>query len=120
MAITPERDDGPTASAADASEAGHEHLGSGLDRPIQELLGRQLRAAYGMMAEKPAYLGDPGVPVEFELQLQRLESRERAHDRGLEAVEQALQAVGHEPAAGADHDGATASSRPPHRHFTAV
>ena len=67
-----------------------------LPRPIQEHLGQQLRMRYRQAEDKPAYLGDPALPIEFELLLQRLEASERqryramAHEQGVEAVERAL------------------------------
>ena len=94
---TPERDDAPAAAPPDAPP---EQAGAGLPRPIQEHLGRQLRTSYNAETEeKPAYLGDPALPLEFELLLQRLEVSERqrirkmAHDQGLEAVERALREI---------------------------
>lgn len=61
-----------------------------LPRPLQEHLGQQLRAAYQLAADKPAFLGDPAIPAEFDRHLQRLETREKAHERGIEAVKAAL------------------------------
>lgn len=66
-----------------------------LPRPVQEHLGRELRTTYHTAEEKPAFLGDSGVPPEFEGYIQRIEARERvqerAHERGVEAVRAALQ-----------------------------
>jgi hypothetical protein len=62
----------------------------GLDKPIQEHLGQRLRAAYNEVAEKPAYLGDPTLPPEIENQLHELETRIRVHEKGTEAVREAL------------------------------
>jgi hypothetical protein len=80
-----------------APPPGEDAAGAGLSRPIQEHLGRELRTTYNAEApEKPAYLGDPVLPLEFELLLQRLEVSERqrigeiAHSHGIEAVERAL------------------------------
>ena len=62
-----------------------------LPREIQERLGQQLRSDYHAAMEKPAYLGDPAVPVVFDQHIQRLAARERARKRGVEAVKAALQ-----------------------------
>jgi hypothetical protein len=62
-----------------------------LDKSIQEHLGQKLRAAYNEVAEKPAYLGDPVLPLEIEEQLLELETRVRAHRTGTEAVREALE-----------------------------
>ena len=62
----------------------------GLDRPVQDALGEQLRTALNETAEKPAYLGDPAIPVEFEHQLLRLESTIEVREKGVEAVRDAL------------------------------
>ena len=76
-----------------------EHGASPLPAPVQEHLARQLRATYQVMAAKPAYLGDPALPLEFERHIERLASRERAeirekvHNLGIEAVEAALEEV---------------------------
>jgi len=61
-----------------------------LDQAIQEHLGQKLRSAYNEVAEKPAYLGDPVLPLEIEEQLIELETRVRAHRTGTEAVREAL------------------------------
>jgi hypothetical protein len=69
--------------------------GTPLPRPIQEHLGRQLRAVYRETEPSPAYLGDPGLPSAFDDHLHRLADREaggeRARIRGLGAVRAALQ-----------------------------
>lgn len=66
-----------------------------LPRPVQEHLGRQLRAAYRAAEPPPAYLGDPALPSTFDDVVRRLASREgapeRAGARGLSAVRVALQ-----------------------------
>jgi hypothetical protein len=64
-----------------------------LPRPIQEHLGRKLRAIYYEEGEKPVYLGDPVLPPELDSHLQRLEQRERIHNKGVEAVEEALSMI---------------------------
>jgi hypothetical protein len=61
-----------------------------LDRSVQDFLGRKLRAAYNEVAEKPAYLGDPALPPEFEHQLVRIEATIRTHEGGVNAVREAL------------------------------
>ena len=105
MPDTPERDKAPAVPPADAPRSSPEQAGVGLPRPIQEHLGQQLRTTYNAETpEKPAYLGDPVLPLEFELQLQRLEASERqriremAHNQGIEAVERALRDIGAGPA----------------------
>ena len=72
---------------------------SGLARPLQDHLAQQLRSTYQTLAEKPAFLGDPAVPAEFEQHLQRLEAVERGRQRekirtkGVEAVKTALEGI---------------------------
>ena len=97
MADTPEEDRARAVPPADAPGGSPDQAGAALPRPIQELLGKQLRTTYSAETpDKPAYLGDPVLPIEFELLLQRLEASERqryramAHDQGVEAVERAL------------------------------
>jgi len=92
-----ERSEAPDAPSEQESGSGVVDSGVVLPRPIQEHLGQQLRTTYNAEeSEKPAYLGDTALPLEFELQLQRLEASERrrlremAHDLGTQAVEQAL------------------------------
>ena len=82
-----------------AGETEAEHGATPLPPPVQEHLAQQLRATYQVMAAKPAYLGDPALPPEFERHIERLENRERAeirekaHNLGVEAVEAALEEV---------------------------
>ena len=63
---------------------------------VQEHLGRMLRADYYERAEKPRYLGDPGLPLEFDPYLYRLVQKERAlrisriREQGTRAVADAL------------------------------
>jgi hypothetical protein len=72
---------------------------SGLARPLQEHLAQKLRSAYHELADKPAFLGDPAVPVEFEYHLQRLEAvekvrhEEKVHNQAVEAVKTALEDI---------------------------
>ena len=63
---------------------------SSLERPVQEHLGKTLRAIYQIMAEKPTYLGEPSFPAAFEAQLDRLARRVTAGERGTSAVAKAL------------------------------
>jgi hypothetical protein len=63
---------------------------SPLPRLVQEHLARQLHAAYLEIQDKPAYLGDPGLPPEFGSHLHRLSMRQRAGQNGLAAVAAAL------------------------------
>ena len=68
--------------------------GGSLPQAVQEHLGQQLRAAYGEVAEKPAFLGDPALAAEFEESLQRMEAahRRRVRDKAFGAVAAALDA----------------------------
>ncbi len=67
-----------------------------LPEAVQEHLGRMLRADYFERGEKPQYLGDPGLPVEFDPYLYRLVQMERAvrvtriREQGTKAVADAL------------------------------
>ena len=65
-----------------------------LPRDIQEHLGRQLRSALRDPSEKPAYLGDPGTPSQFDRLISRMESGERIHERAVQAVGKALDDLG--------------------------
>ena len=49
-----------------------------LPHSVQEHLGQMLRADYYERGEKPRYLGDSALPVEFDPYLYRLEQKERA------------------------------------------
>jgi hypothetical protein len=72
---------------------------SRLPRPLQEHLAQKLRSAYQELGDKPAFLGDPAIPVEFEHHLQRLEAAEKArhvekvHNQAVEAVKTALEDI---------------------------
>jgi hypothetical protein len=63
---------------------------------IQDHLGQMLRAEYYERGDKPRFLGDPALPLEFDPYLQRLDQRERAlrssmiGDKGRHAVAAAL------------------------------
>ncbi|MGO4524294.1 hypothetical protein AB4097_05445 [Microvirga sp. 2MCAF35] len=67
-----------------------------LPHSVQEHLGRMLRADYYELADKPRYLGDPALPLEFDPYLYRLEQKERAlrimrvREQGTRAVAEAL------------------------------
>ena len=67
-----------------------------LPRSVQEHLGRTLRADYYLRGDKPKYLGDTALPVEFDPYLYRLEQKERAsrimriREHGTTAVATAL------------------------------
>ena len=67
-----------------------------LPRSVQEHLGQTLRADYYLRGDKPKYLGDPALPVEFDPYLYRLEQKERAsrimrvREHGTTAVATAL------------------------------
>jgi hypothetical protein len=76
---------------ADTSELSANPAGLALPPPVRDHLGRELRAAYHALAEKPAFLGEAVAPPELDDQVRALETRARAiHDRGVEAVETAL------------------------------
>ena len=80
------------------TDAGREPASS-LPRTLQEHLAQKLRSAYHELAEKPAFLGDPAIPVEFEYHLARLEAvekvrhTEKVRNQGLEAVKSALEDI---------------------------
>ena len=61
-----------------------------LPRPIQEHLGRQLRSVYNEATPKPAFLGDSDLPPQFERLIRRIETSERVHEVGIDAVRKAL------------------------------
>ena len=67
-----------------------------LPHSVQEHLGQELRAEYFQRGEKPQYLGDPALPLEFDSYLYRLEQVERAarlariREHGALAVADAL------------------------------
>jgi hypothetical protein len=67
-----------------------------LPRSVQEHLGQKLRADYYERGDKPKYLGDPALPIEFDPYLYRLEQKERAsrimriREHGATAVAAAL------------------------------
>jgi hypothetical protein len=63
---------------------------------IQDHLGQLLRAEYYERGDKPRFLGDPALPLEFDPYLQRLNQKERAlrasmiGEQGRQAVAAAL------------------------------
>jgi len=67
-----------------------------LPKPVQEHLGRTLRAQLHEAGEKPQYLGDPMVPREFDPIIEKIEMKDRARrtakieEAGRQAVEAAL------------------------------
>ena len=67
-----------------------------LPRSVQEHLGQKLRADYYERGDKPKYLGDSALPIEFDPYLYRLEQKERAsrimriREHGATAVAAAL------------------------------
>lgn len=79
----------PRRRAPDAAPAGPVVL----SKEVQEHIGQQLRTEYDIVAEKPSFLGDPAIPEQFDWQIARLETRERAHSEALEAVEKALEEI---------------------------
>ena len=93
-----DRDDEDAPGRGGLGRAGPEPTSS-LPRPLQEHLAQQLRSAYHELSDKPAFLGDPNLPVEFEYHLARLEAVERdrliekIRSEGLEAVRAALEEI---------------------------
>jgi hypothetical protein len=87
-----------TAKAGEGGLEGHDSSSS-LPRTLQEHLAQKLRSAYHELAEKPAFLGDPAIPVEFEYHLARLEAVEKnrhiekVRNQGIEAVKSALEDI---------------------------
>ena len=85
---------------ADGTETDADRLdGAGvpLSRSIQEHLGRQLRSVYNESAAKPAFLGDTDLPPQFERLIRRIETSEKVHEVGVEAVRKALGPEGGTP-----------------------
>jgi hypothetical protein len=93
-----DREDEGAPAKGGLGRAGHEPTSS-LPRPLQEHLAQQLRSAYHELSDKPSFLGDPTLPVEFEYHLARLEAVERnrlierIRREGLEAVRSALEEI---------------------------
>jgi hypothetical protein len=87
-----------------------------LPPPVREHLGRELRAAYVAHEDKPAYLGDPALPLAFDEPLHRLAKQERtsrrkrARDRGIAAVESALEQADGDPHPASDQQQREAGS----------
>lgn len=75
-----------------AENRGHAHGSNlpGLPEETREHLGRALRSSLDAGTERPAYLGDPVTPPEFEDQVDRLRRRLTAREEGPAAVEGAL------------------------------
>lgn len=63
-----------------------------LPADVQDHLGQLLRAEYYERSDKPRFLGDPALPLEFDPYLQRLDQKERAL-RAARIGEQGKQAV---------------------------
>lgn len=67
-----------------------------LPHSVQEHLGWGLRAEYFQRGDRPKYLGDTALPLEFDSHLYRLEESERAaklariQEQGVLAVANAL------------------------------
>jgi len=57
---------------------------------VQDHLGQKLRAAFAESEDKPAYLGDPALPPELEHKLLEVERAAEVHEKGIEAVKDAL------------------------------
>ena len=65
-----------------------------IDKPVQERLGRELRVTYGAIEAKPAFLGDPALPPQFDEPVRRFQRAQKAHETGVAAVERALADLG--------------------------
>ena len=84
---------------ADRSSPRHRSNTPSLPTDIQDHLGRMLRAEYYERGDKPRFLGDPAVPLEFDPYLQRLDRKERdlrssmIGEKGKHAVATALLGV---------------------------
>ena len=63
---------------ASKSAPGHGSNTPSLSTNIQDHLGQLLRAEYYERGDKPRFLGDPALPLEFDPYLQRLDQKERA------------------------------------------
>ena len=92
------RNDEAAAVEGDVAHSAPEQASS-LPRTLQEHLAQKLRSAYHELSDKPTFLGDPTLPVEFEYHLARLEAVERnrllekIRNQGLEAVKSALEDI---------------------------
>jgi hypothetical protein len=66
---------------------------------VLDRLGQELRAVYYQRSERPQYVGDPALPLEFDPYLYRLYQKEqasrleRADQTGLSAVAGALNSL---------------------------
>jgi hypothetical protein len=92
-------DDGKEDDIKSAESGATPESAAKLPRPLQEHLARELRSTYHATEDKPAFLGDPAIPVEFEHQLQRLETvekvrhTEKVQNKAIEAVKSALEDI---------------------------
>ena len=75
---------------ADNKQDAPKREGVSLPRTVQEHLGRRLRTALHVEADKPAYLGESSVPPQFAPLVRRLEAGERGERQGYDAVKKAL------------------------------
>ncbi|MET0428626.1 MAG: hypothetical protein ABW026_09010 [Microvirga sp.] len=81
---------------ADMRRHGRQGNVAPLPAAILEHLGRKLRATYHETSERPKFVGDPALPLEFDPLLYRLYQKERtfrlerAETTGLAAVAVAL------------------------------
>ena len=88
-----------SALKADRSVTRYRSNTPSLPADIQDHLGRMLRAEYYERGDKPRFLGDPAVPLEFDPYLQRLDQKERdlrssmIAEKGRHAVAAALLGV---------------------------
>ncbi len=84
---------------ADRSAPSYRSNTPSLPANIQDHLGRMLRAEYYERGDKPRFLGDPALPLEFDPYLQRLDQKERDRrssmigQKGRHAVAAALLGV---------------------------
>ena len=65
------------SSKADTSVSRYRSNTPSLPANIQDHLGQLLRAEYYERGDKPRFLGDPALPLEFDPYLQHLDQKER-------------------------------------------
>lgn len=94
MTANPDDPNVPGSTESEPARPEADEANSRLPRPIQEHLGQQLRTTYNTLAEKPAFLGDSVVPPHLDHHLQRLETREKIRDQGVDAIAEALEEMG--------------------------
>jgi hypothetical protein len=96
MSASPDRRPLPRSESQAPGSA--PETGAVLPPPVQEHLGKELRAAYQQATEKPAFLGDTSLPTAIEEKVEQLAERDaltraRARRVATEAVRTALDEV---------------------------